>query len=250
MSTAQTKPKNKEDPRAVKAARLFVLMEQYPEDKLSVIDAMKARRYKEDEATNRVLQMQVRRAIERLKNEGFGPPTKPPPEVPSAGPVAAAASASAKVSPIPPSKNADTRVVSFEAHPDAPAQLGSIPKFDPEEKTRKTAKQAQKERNNKKRKEKINTAAHKRCTLWYSIESEKENGLSASEICKRENEVEFKGKTSIQPRTVTRYVRDGLAGQSPKKRGYTGLLDDHVFKLVCDAFETYVQIQQINSKDW
>ena len=51
MSTAQTKPKNKEDPRAVKAARLFVLMEQYPEDKLSVINAMKARRYKEDEAT-------------------------------------------------------------------------------------------------------------------------------------------------------------------------------------------------------
>ena len=145
MSTAQTKPKNKEDPRAVKAARLFILMEQHPEDKLSVIDAMKARRYKGDEATNRVLQMQVRRAIERLKKEGFGPSTNPPPEVPSAGPVAAAASASAKVSPILPSKKANTRVVLFEAHPDAPAQLGLIPKFDPEEKTRKTAKQAQKE---------------------------------------------------------------------------------------------------------
>ena len=84
MLTAQTKPKNNEDPRAVKAARLFILMEQHPEDKLSVIDAMKARRYKEDEATNRVLQMQVRHAIERLKKEGFGPSSNPPPEVPSA----------------------------------------------------------------------------------------------------------------------------------------------------------------------
>ena len=95
MSTAQTKQKNKEDPRAVKAARLFILMEQHPEDKLSVIDAMKARRYKEDKAMNRVLQMQVHRAIGHLKKEGFGPPTKPSPVV--AGPVASAASASAKV---------------------------------------------------------------------------------------------------------------------------------------------------------
>ena len=64
-----------------------------PRGQVSVIDAKKAWRYKEDEATNRVLQMQVRRAIERLKKEGFGPSTNPPPEVPSAGPVAAAASA-------------------------------------------------------------------------------------------------------------------------------------------------------------
>ena len=200
--------------------------------------------------------MQVRRAISRLRECGF-------PSLSSITPLRTMLTGvtptnQTVVSSLPSSSlssstslNATNKNVRFHSHAEAPPQLGSVPiQYSPPKKIRKTAKQTQIERVNKKKRESLNTAAHKRCTLWYNIEKEKQDGLSATAVCDRVNNVEFKGATSVQARTVTRYVAEGRAGESPKKRGYTGVVQPNVFKLICEAFETYIQINQINSRDW
>ena len=144
--------------------------------------------------------------------------------------------------------SASSSSVSFEPSSDAPAELGAIPSFAKEKKTRRTSQQAQIERNNKKIQDNMTNAAHKRATKWYAGEKKKTNGLSAAAVCEKVNK-EFQGKTNISSRSVTRYVKDDKAGESPKKRGYQGVLSKDNFKRLCDAFETYLQIQQINSKD-
>ena len=47
---------------------------------------------------------------------------------------------------------------------------------------------------------------------------------------------------------VMRYVKKGMAGQSLLKMGPDGGVPCNVFKLLLTAFETFVQIKQINGE--
>ena len=62
--------KNKVDARALKAAKLviFAATSPDPENQLSILDAIQARKYSKEEAQNRTLQMQVRCLVEKLTN--------------------------------------------------------------------------------------------------------------------------------------------------------------------------------------
>jgi hypothetical protein len=89
--------------------------------------------------------------------------------------------------------------------------------------------------------------ALKRATKWYAREVKKEDGLSSYEIAKRVNR-EYDG-IGPAPATIRRYVQANLAGMSPLKPGVMGDVPPPSFKSLCMAFESYVRICQINSRE-
>ena len=66
------------------------------------------------------------------------------------------------------------------------------------------------------------------------------------EVCQKVNK-EY--GTSLTPRTISRYVKEGMAGTSPQKKGPEGKLPRETYLCVCDAFESYVRISQINGDE-
>ncbi len=68
---------------------------------------------------------------------------------------------------------------------------------------------------------------------------------SSQGVC---NEVSKKYKTSLCARSVQHYNNNYIAGESPKRRGPDGEIDDNVFKLLIKAYKSYVRIEQINSE--
>ena len=165
----------------------------------------------------------MRRLVEHITNTAASisaSTVSPVPPV-AASPVAASTAAPTK----PPAKKSTT----FQANADAQLDLCPLPNISPLKATRKTATQAQTDKNNNKKLDKLYTAALKRSTTWYAAENKnKEGGLSSPEICKWVNS-KFNGQVNIHPQTVTRYVKDGKVGESPNKRGYTGVLQHHIF---------------------
>ena len=49
-------------------------------------------------------------------------------------------------------------------------------------------------------------------------------------------------------KTILREVREGRAGLSPKKKGPPGSTSPFVFNTLCIAFESYVNIKQLNGR--
>lgn len=74
---------------------------------------------------------------------------------------------------------------------------------------------------------------------------EGKGGLSSRKVCDLVNN-EY--GTDIKPRSVQRYVKDGLAGQSPKKNGSPGAIEKFIWNSLCAAFESHVKINQLNGK--
>ena len=63
------------DDRSKKAATFFVACKPNQATRVKIPDAMRAKGYSDVEATNRTLQMQVRREVEKIKGEaGPDPP--------------------------------------------------------------------------------------------------------------------------------------------------------------------------------
>ena len=52
--------------------------------------------------------------------------------------------------------------------------------------------------------------------------------------------------TTLNARTVRRYVNKGFAGDSPIKKGPEGNIPDKIFNILTKALESYVQINQGN----
>ena len=79
-------------------------------------------------------------------------------------------------------------------------------------------------------------------------EKEKPNGMSGCKVAERVNQ-EF--TTVIHPRSITRYVvqndKVGIAG--PSQRGpLPGLMEKETLQSLAQAFETHVQLKQINEE--
>ena len=86
-----------------------------------------------------------------------------------------------------------------------------------------------------------------RATSWYAKERAKgAMKMSAREVCQRVNE-EY--GTSLTPRTISRYVKEGMAGTSPQKKGPERKLLQETYLCVCNAFESYARISQINGDE-
>ena len=110
---------------------------------------------------------------------------------------------------------------------------------------RKTTRQTQICRNNKKAEDFNKATAFKRCTTWYAAEKLKPKGLSARKVVESVNE---DYGTNIPVRTVQRYVKEGTVGISPQKKGPApGFLPKETFAILLDAFESFIQINQINA---
>ena len=76
--------------------------------------------------------------------------------------------------------------------------------------------------------------------------AKKTDGKSSYEIA-RLVKCEYDG-VGPHPTTIWRYVKENLAGMSPLKPGVKGDVFPSVFSSLCAAFESYVRIQQLNSR--
>ena len=150
---------------------------------------------------------------------------------------------SALASSIPTSINADQTQVSklsdLDVTPPPPPKVKQI---------RKPSIQAQRHRANQLELKKHHSNAHKQATTWFADEVEKKkkgatNIKSAAFVCEAVNK-EF--GTNIHPRTVQKYVKEGLAGDSPKKKGTPSVIPDFIYSSLCEAFKLHVQINQYN----
>ncbi len=89
--------------------------------------------------------------------------------------------------------------------------------------------------------------AFKRATSWYAREKEKPDCLSLYAISKKVK-VEFDG-VGPTARTLQRYADDGIARVLPLKPGVKSDIPKSLYKSLCVAFESYVHINQLNSRD-
>jgi hypothetical protein len=127
--------------------------------------------------------------------------------------------------------------------------LGALP--SPEKKTRRTSHQVQVERENKKKRASVNDLATSRATTLLSEERKKPKSeqRSAKMICDHvENKFKArKTKITLSTNTINRYVREGDIGVGAKRRGYEGILSKEAFHYLVLAFESYIQINQVNT---
>jgi hypothetical protein len=104
----------------------------------------------------------------------------------------------------------------------------------------------QKHRVNKLAMSDFSKQALKMVTLWYARKSKKPDGLSSYEIAEKVRK-EFDG-VGPHAATIRKYVKANLQGMSPLKCGVKGDVPAWAFKSLCLAFESYVRIQQLNSR--
>ena len=67
--------------------------------------------------------------------------------------------------------------------------------------------------------------------------------MSASEVS---NLVFGEFGVEISKHTIQREVAEDQIGVSPKKRGPEGVMPQLVYNNLCNAFESYIQIKQLN----
>jgi len=199
--------------------------------------AMRAVGYSDEETQNRTLQMQVRRAMDKLNGGGNvnGRPA-------SASEVAVAASAMMTLATgvtneggAVGTNTADNEIIS------------------PLKKVRKTSHRVQIERQNQKKIKDIQGRAHRRATYLVAIERMKEVGNRLTTIQVIDLVVaEFKKSNptytvSLSKSTINRYIQLGMQGEFPLMRGREGIVPKADFHLLVHAVESFIQINQVNS---
>ena len=178
---------------------------------LTIPQAMRVAEFTTEESKDRTLQMRVRRHI------------KPPPTTVSI------------------SKSPLSSISSLETSNPSP------PKHPQIKKTRATSAQAQQHRTNKLIQKQHHKFAHKEATSLYHAQKDKpkEEQLSAQQV----SEVVLQNTgVAIGVRTIQREVKEGRIGVSPKKGGPPSIFPDEVFGKLSSAFESFIQIKQINGQ--
>ena len=144
-------------------------------------------------------------------------------------------------------------LVSSVTHPTA----FSTPPPKAKKPTRRTSEQLSKESAEAGRVKRKRKNAHKRATTLYAREREKterartdkklKRGKSAVEV-QRVVEQEFGKGMAPSARTIQEHVAKGSIGESPVRRGHPGHIEESTFLILCNAFESYVRICQLNGK--
>ena len=189
---------------------------------LSVPAAMRAARFSDAQAGDRSLQQLVR----RLYRKSLGPGGRAPPLLP---PLVVTGSSSQTVA-------------------SSVTGLSPVPSIPPPKalQIRKTSTGKQKDRSARKKSANHQRIAHKRATVVYAAERAKVNGQSARDVC---GQIERDYGVKLSPRTITRYVKNGNVGTSPKKNGNPGTIPEFVFQTLCTAMETFMKINQVNGQN-
>ena len=88
--------------------------------------------------------------------------------------------------------------------------------------------------------------AHKHATGWYDREQKKQKGDSPKKSASYISKMTKKSYHGVGPsdRTILRECEKGRGGKSPLKKGAPGQIPPLVFNLICNAFESFVVINQ------
>jgi len=114
---------------------------------------------------------------------------------------------------------------------------------------RTTSVRKQVERAESKRAREHTKKAHKRVTLLYAAEvQKKKEGKPSIGAAAVEKKVKAEYGHGPSKKTILREVREGRAGFSPKRKGPSGSTSPFVFNTLCIAFESYVNIKQLNGR--
>ena len=82
-------------------------------------------------------------------------------------------------------------------------------------------------------------------TLLHTEQKKRAGGLGARQVVKKI--IEDFG-VDVSYRTVSRYVKEGKIGESPKKNESPGKIKPWIFQTICIAVSSFVQINQVNAK--
>ena len=178
---------------------------------LSVLEAMRVATLTLEESNDRTLQMRVRRSY------------LPPPQA-------------INVVESSPASTVSTLT---------PPNFATLPKL---KKIRLTSAAAQQKRANDLKVKLHHKAAHKRATSLYASEQSKpvgEKKMLASEVS---NLVFGDFGVEISIRIIQREVAEDRIGVSPKKKGPQGIIPPLIYDTLCNAFESYIQIKQLNGQ--
>lgn len=218
------------DPRVDKAARHYIL-----DGKWGLPYHMRGCGFSQKESKDRTLQMRVRRRSEELRPNDNS--QQEPPPLPA----------------LPPASTDQQLAASTTINANTPPQNAAVNILGPTtkpKKTRKTAAAAQQERVNKRLRKEKEKNARKEATRVMAVElKKKEDGeafLSFEDIIKN---VETQYGVAPSKSSVYRDIRAGRAGMSPPKVGGNYKLEDDIFKLLCSAITSAVQINQINADE-
>lgn len=228
--------KNAASQRELKAAE-FLFQGPF----LTTSQAMKAANYSTEEANNKTCQKRVRRVLFRLQNK------KKATEQPEINIVIAQSNLEPSLSPLTTS----TAPSSSSSSSRGPSSADSSKKkvIDGIRQPRWNASQKQILRNNDRKTNDAENSAVKEATVLYAAERKKPrkdpSKIGARAIC---GKMDAKHGTSLCPRRVEMYVKQGKIGVSPEQRGQRGKIPLRHYKHLLVAFSTFVQIKQSNGE--
>ena len=208
----------------------------------TVPQAMRACKFTDKESKHAGMQMAVRRARDKAL---AGKKRPPPPSV-----ISASRSGKKSVSPLSSVFTGST-ALSSPSTPGSTRLTQSSPRLAKEKPKvkaiQRNSRAMQKVRVNKLATSDFAKRALKRTTKWYARERNIPGGLSSYQIEKKVKQ-EYSG-VGPHATTIRRYVNANLQGFSPLKIGVRGDIPSSSFQSLCLAFESYVRIMQINSKE-
>jgi hypothetical protein len=112
---------------------------------------------------------------------------------------------------------------------------------------RRTTNGAQQNRANQKSVANHKKRAFKAATTLLASEKLKgAGGLSANGVI---DKIQVDYGIKLARTTLSRYVREGDVGTSPKKPGNPGAISEWVFQSLCTAFSSFVKINQLNARE-
>ena len=222
-------PKDHEDVRVKKAVKEVIRTQGL----LSVPKAMLANGFTIEESKDRAMQQLVRRQL--------------PKQIPTTQ-INVSSSPSSDVSSITASQHNHTpNPASSSPNPafDAPSLLKKPPKAPDK---RRSTMDVQDALAHKKRGAEFYKESHKHATGWYGREQKKQKDDSPKKSAKYVSEMTKKAYHGVGPssRTIIRECDKGRGGKSPLRKGAPGEIPPLVFNLICNAFESFVVINQLN----
>ena len=208
---------------------------------LSVPQAMRAVEFSKKNSKCRTMQMRVRRALT----------TTQPPNTIDASQISNGSNRSDITMPsaiLEPSLNSireSCARVSQMSNGSNRSDITEPSLNSPSARVRSTSVQVQIRRRNK-AEEKLNEKrALKAATRLFESERKKKRGMSSEDVA---GTINAEYKSNVTGRTIRRYVKNGLVGCSPLKRGERGTIPSPIFRALVEAFETFIQIEQANGE--
>ena len=112
-------------------------------------------------------------------------------------------------------------------------------------KQRMTACAMEKKRVEDRKQKKHRSDALKDAVRLYAQEKAKPDGLSLRQV---QEKIMKKYSVNIHYSTISRYVKEGLVGASPKKMGPPGHISKANYKLLCAALSSFIPMNQMNAR--